>query len=459
MHVAVLGLGEAGALYASACTMQGWEVTGYDPGDVPTPDHVVRAASIADAVLEADVVLGLTGARAAVAVATEAATAMRPGACLADMNSGSSTLKTDLLAALEGHDVLLADVAVIGPVPSFGARTPLIISGAGSTVATSLFTALGADVDDIGGAAGDAARRKLVRSSWMKGVAALIVETLEAGREADLEDWTRQQVADELAGGSATMDRLYHGTYKHAARRAHEMRDATQQIADAGLVPVMARATAALHQQLAEGQSIVDADVLRAWQDLPVANIGDARGRLGITRDLQAPWRGATMVGRARTVTVAGGDNVGIQRIVEHARPHDVIVVDGQADASRALVGELLAGRLIAKGVAGMVIDGAIRDAEDLQDMGFPIWHRARNAAGPYKNGPFHHGEPVSVGGVVCLEGDLVVADGDGVTFVRPHEAPALLPAARAVQEDEAQRRAGISAAVDAYRRSQEVTS
>ena len=143
----------------------------------------------------------------------------------------------------------------------------------------------------------------------------------------------------------------------------------------------------------------------------------------------------------------------------EKHRPHDVIVVDGQADTSRALVGELIAGRLIAKGVAGMVIDGAIRDAEDLQDMGFPIWHRARNAAGPYKNGPFHHGEPVSVGGVVCLEGDLVVADGDGVTFVRPHEAPALLPAARAVQEDEARRREGISAAVDAYRRAQEEVS
>lgn len=459
MHVAVLGLGEAGALYASACTMQGWDVTGYDPGDVPTPDHVVRATSIADAVLEADVVLGLTGARAAVAVATEAATAMRPGSCLADMNSGSSALKDDVRAALEGHDVLLADVAVIGSVPTFGARTPLIVSGSGSAVAASLFAALGADVDDISGAPGDAATRKLVRSSWMKGVAALIVETLEAGRAAGLEDWTREQVAEQLADGAVAMDRLYDSTYKHAARRAHEMRDATRQIADAGLVPVMARATAALHQQLAENHTIVDAEVLRAWEDLPVANIGDARGRLGITRDLHAPWRGASMVGRARTVTVAGGDNVGIQRIIDEARPHDVIVVDGQADTSRALVGELIAGRLIAQGVAGMVIDGAIRDAEDLQDMGFPIWHRARNAAGPYKNGPFHHGEPVSVGGVVCLEGDLVVADGDGVTFVRPHEAPALLPAARAVQEDEARRREGITAAVDAYRRAQEEVS
>ena len=192
------------------------------------------------------------------------------------------------------------------------------------------------------------------------------------------------------------------------------------------------------------------------WSNLPVANIGDARERLGITTGLSAPWEGATLVGRARTVLTAGGDTLGVQDLVQHAREGDVIVVDGQADTTRALVGELIAGRLMAKGVRGMVIDGAIRDAEDLRNMGFPIWCRARSAAGPYKHGPYRHGVPVAIGGVVCHDGDQVIADGDGVTFLRPAEAPGLLTASRAVQDEEAHRRRAIDEQVAQYRATRE---
>lgn len=451
MHVAVVGLGEAGSIYGSAAARAGFNVTGFDPFDVPTPEGVTRAATLAEAVRDADVVLTLTGASAARAVTGELVEHLRADAVVADMNSGAARFKQEV-AAVVGDAGRFADVAVMGSVPAYGARTPLIVSGPGSSPAADLFRALGAEVEDLGGAAGAAATRKLVRSGWMKGLAALIVETVESGRAAGLEDWTRDQVAAQLAGGHEAAERLHSSTFKHAARRAKEMADATEQLEDLGVLPLMSRATTAVHQQLAEAQALVTDDVVAAWEGLPVANIGDARERLGITTGLQAPWAGAHVVGRARTVQVAGGDNVGIQRIIEKARPGDVIVVDGQADVSRALVGELIAGRLIAKGVRGMVIDGAFRDAEDLQEMGFPIWTRGRSAAGPYKNGPFRHGVPVAVGGVVCLEGDLVVADGDGVTFVRPSEAPALLRAGRAVQEEEARRRRGIEADMAAYR-------
>lgn len=450
MRVAVLGLGEAGSLYSAACSRRGWTVTAYDPVDVPTPEGVTRCATVAEAVGAAEVVLGLTGARAAVAVAAEAAAALAPGSCFADMNSASPALKQQLTATLAGTEALLADVAVVGSVPQHGARTPLIVSGPGSTVAARLFEELGAPVEDIGGAAGDASTRKLVRSGLMKGLAALIVETLETGKAVGLEEWTREQVAAQLAEGETGMERLYQSTFKHAARRAREMEAASRQVSDAGILPIMATATAALHQQLADHQALVDDEVVAAWKDLPVANIGDARERLGLTTGLHAPWAGASLVGRARTVQVAGGDNVGIQRIIADIRPGDVVVVDGQGDVSRALIGELIAGRLIARGAVGMVMDGAVRDVEDLEELGFPVWSRGRSAAGPYKNGPFRHGAPVAVGGVVCQEGDLVVADGDGVTFVRPSEAPALLVAARAVQEEEARRRRDIQAQIDA---------
>lgn len=451
MHVAIIGLGEAGALYAAAAVRMEWRVTGYDPMDVPTPEGVERATSLIQAVEAADAVLGLTGAKASVAVAAEAATALKPGACYADMNASSGALKQEISAALEGSHALLADVSVVGSVPKFGARTPLIVSGPGSDAAAQLFDALGAPVDNIGGAAGEASTRKLVRSGFMKGLAALIVETVETGKAAGLEDWTRAQIADQLVGGEQTLDRLYDGTYKHAARRAREMQAAADLITEVGLVPLMAGATAALHQQLGDAQTVASEELMARWANLPVANIGDARDRLGITTGLTAPWTGATLIGRARTVLTAGGDNLGIQHLVQHARAGDVIVVDGQADTSRALVGELIAGRLMAKGVRGMVIDGAIRDAEDLQDLGFPIWSRARSAAGPYKNGPYRHGAPVAIGGVVCHEGDLVIADGDGITFVRPAEAPALLIASRAVQDEEASRRRSIDEQVAQY--------
>jgi len=450
MHVAVLGLGEAGSVYAAACVRRGWSVAGYDPVDVPTPEGVTRRSSIAEAVAEADVVLGLTGATAALRVAREAAPALRPGGCFADMNTGGVSLKEDIAEALAHSEAQLADVAVVGSVPKDGAQTPLVISGPGAEAAAELFTQLGAPIENIRGEAGAASVRKLLRSCLMKGLAALVVECTEAGKAAGLEEWMRELLGGQLAEGPAAVQRLYDSTYKHAARRVHEMRAASAQLADLGVLATMVDATAALHQQLTETQSLLTEDVIAAWTDLPVANIGDARDRLGMVTGLQAPWSGARLIGRARTVLTAGGDNLGIHRLLPHTRPGDVIVVDGQGEPARALVGELLAGRLIAKGVRGMVIDGAIRDAEDLEAMNFPIWSRARSAAGPYKNGPFRHGQPVSIGGAVCQEGDLVVADGDGVAFIRPSEAAALLVAARSVQEDEAERRRAIDAQIAA---------
>src|SRR4051794_34317016 len=100
MRVAILGLGEAGTLYAAGFAAAGVELTGFDPADVPTPAGVERTADVAETVRNADLVLGLTGARYAKAVLEQAAPGMRPGACFADMNSGSPALKAELAEAL-----------------------------------------------------------------------------------------------------------------------------------------------------------------------------------------------------------------------------------------------------------------------------------------------------------------------------------------------------------------------
>jgi len=182
----------------------------------------------------------------------------------------------------------------------------------------------------------------------------------------------------------------------------------------------------------------VTPDVVQRLGALPVANIGDAMQRLGVVEaEIGAVWRGARTAGTARTVEVAGGDNAGVHEAIDILRPGDVLVVNGHGVRDRALVGELIAERLRARGCVGLVIDGAVRDVDDLEELGFPVFARAVTPAGPYRNGPFRVGVPVAIGGVVVHPGDVIVADGDGVAVVPAAEAAAVLGRAEAKHADE----------------------
>lgn len=449
MKLAVLGLGEAGSLYTAGFSTQGWQVSGFDPADVTTPADVRRCDTVDDAVRDADLVLSLTSAKVAVKAARDAAPHLKATAVYADMNSAAVAVKEQVAAAIaEAPGVSFADVAVVGSVPAHGAKTALVISGSGSSRAAAYFGALGAPVDDIGGGAGDASRRKLLRSSFMKGLGALIVEATEAGAAADDEQWLRDQIAGALAGGYAALDRLHDGTIKHAPRRAVEAAAAVELLDDLDVAPVVARATAPVHQRLADQNGRTAADLLPGYEGLPVANIGDARRRMGmVDSGIRSMWKGARLVGRARTVWTRAGDNRALHEALAKVRPGEVIVINGHGDVNRALMGELIAERARSRGCVGMVIDGAARDVDALAEIGFGVWARAVSPAGPYKDGPGYVDVPVAVGGVVCHPGDLVVADDDGVVIVPAAEAFASLAGGRAVEADEAARRAAIIAA------------
>lgn len=225
--IAVMGLGEAGALYARGLRDAGYDVLGYDPFTTLEESGIRQEAVLAAAVADADVVVSLVGARAAEAVAVEALASMRAGSVLADFNTGSPSLKRALGDAAAARDIRFADVAVLAPVPRAGVRTPLMVSGDGSTDFASRFAAAQAPVLVIEGDAGDAAARKLVRSVFMKGLAALVIESTSAARAAGCEDWLREQIADEFAGDAPQLiQRLIDGSRQHAARRAHEVDDA-----------------------------------------------------------------------------------------------------------------------------------------------------------------------------------------------------------------------------------------
>ena len=447
MRIALLGLGEAGSLYARGFLDAGHAVAGFDPADIPTPAGVDRRGSVADALDGADLVLGLTGSRHARSVLEQALPHLAPGAVFAEMNSAAPELKrqlADLVA--QRQDVLFADVAVVGSVPEGGARTALVVSGTGAAAAAESFSALGAPVDVLDAPAGAAAQRKLLRSVFMKGLGAIIVEALAAGEAADDLEWVREQVAGQLSGGTAWMDRLASGTVKHGLRRSHECVDAAAMLRDLGLVPTMTSASADLHRGAARDAHRLEEGLLRAYADVPVANIGDALGRTNVLAGrIRATWPGARVVGRALPVFCSRGENPGINLALDRARPGDVLVVDGQADADRALMGELIAERALSLGVRGMVIDGAVRDVDVLQEMGFPVWAVGFSPAGPFKNGPGWAGRPVSAGGVVVNPGDLVAADGDGVVVVPAADAERVLVEAQRIQAHEERRRVELS--------------
>jgi RraA family protein len=156
----------------------------------------------------------------------------------------------------------------------------------------------------------------------------------------------------------------------------------------------------------------------------PAANIGDVFDRmLVMDGGIRAYSEQPRLIGPALTIHTRAGDNLAIHRALDEAQPGDVLVVNGQGDRSRALIGDLIGEIMLARGVTGAIIDGAVRDVAALSVHGLAIFARAVTPAGPFKNGPGSVGAPVAVGGVVVSTGDIVVADADGV---------ALVPAARA---------------------------
>lgn len=243
----MLGLGEAGGRYAADLARAGWLVRGYDPAATPTPDGVTRASTGAEAVRDAVLVLSLAGAGPAVAVAKEIAPALPDGACFADLNTTAPELKREVERVLP--DRTMADVAVLAPVPHQGAATPLLASGPAAHRFATLMAGTGAPVEVLDAPVGAAAGRKLLRSVFMKGVAACVLEAVAAGAAAGCEPWVRGQIGALL--GESMVDRFVTGSRTHAARRIDEVRAATAYLLELGVPTDVCEATLAWLDRLA----------------------------------------------------------------------------------------------------------------------------------------------------------------------------------------------------------------
>ncbi|WZH38551.1 MAG: NAD(P)-binding domain-containing protein [Microbacterium enclense] len=241
--IGIIGLGEAGSLYARGAVDAGYEVRGFDPAPTPTPEGVQRAGSLGDLVAASDLVIVLTGAALSARIATDAAPHLRAGAVYADFTTASPKVMVEVAGLIEGADARFADVAILGPVPAKGAATETIVSGTAATDVADVLRRLGADVELIDGPAGAATSRKLLRSVLMKSLAAVVIEALEAGRAAGCESWVRAQIAAQLSGDAeAKMDRYETGSRKHAVRRAHEMESVVDYLGSLGVASEMSDA-------------------------------------------------------------------------------------------------------------------------------------------------------------------------------------------------------------------------
>ena len=175
------------------------------------------------------------------------------------------------------------------------------------------------------------------------------------------------------------------------------------------------------------------------------AILADVNGRRGALDGRIAALRPRMkLAGPALTVEVRPGDNLMIHAAIALAQPGDVLVIDGKADRSAALMGTIMMTACKQLGLAGVVIDGAVRDSLEIDEMDFPVFSVGTNPNGPTKNVPGRIGHPISCGGVTVRAGDFVLADADGVVVVERERLGGLLPLAARKVEDEAARIAAI---------------
>jgi 3-hydroxyisobutyrate dehydrogenase-like beta-hydroxyacid dehydrogenase len=244
MQVAVLGLGEAGTLFANDLAGMGILVSGWDPAPKRQLHKGVRvAASNADAAKDADIILSVNLSSVAEAVAAEVLPVLNSRKIYAEMNTSSPQQKILIEQLLQPSAVQFADVAIMAPVPPKGIKTPFLISGNGAGALKELLADYNLNIEVLSDKTGDASARKLLRSIVYKGIAAVICEAMDAAKQFDLESYMREQISSVIGGNDALIDRFIEGSHTHAARRIHEMEAVVEMLEEKKLKALLSKAT------------------------------------------------------------------------------------------------------------------------------------------------------------------------------------------------------------------------
>ena len=194
----------------------------------------------------------------------------------------------------------------------------------------------------------------------------------------------------------------------------------------------------------------LDPDVIERFGRVTVSTISDSlermAGAVGIEAvgDSLSSLGGRAMVGRAMTVRTRPGDNLAVHKALDLTEPGDVLVVDARGEMVNAILGELMAEYAALREVAGLVVDGAVRDRQSLSQGQVPVFAKGFSHLGPYKSGPGEIHGTVTIGGVIVQDGDVIVGDADGVVVVPRARATEALESAERIVESEAQQQKAI---------------
>ena len=181
-----------------------------------------------------------------------------------------------------------------------------------------------------------------------------------------------------------------------------------------------------------------DKEVMMQFKTIPASNTCDVMGRNAAMNPrirLMSSPKDQMMVGPALTVKTRAGDNLALHAALNMAQEGDVIVVSNEGDTTRALIGEVMMAYLrYTKKVAGIVIDGPIRDIDEIGQWDFPVYATGTTPGGPYKEGPGEINVPISCGEISVNPGDIILADPDGVIVIPRKDAPQILEDAKKFQ-------------------------
>jgi 4-hydroxy-4-methyl-2-oxoglutarate aldolase len=179
-------------------------------------------------------------------------------------------------------------------------------------------------------------------------------------------------------------------------------------------------------------------ELLEGFLNLPTGNVCDANNKTGnMDYRIKPIDPKSKLAGPAFTVPCVPGDNLAIHEAIYQAPAGSVLVITAGGYTGAGPIGEIVVTACMKQGIAGIVIDGTIRDANDIEALGFPFFCKGLNPGGTLKNVVTDLNTPVVCGGVAVSPGDIIVGDRDGVVVVKKEKAAETLEKAQAISDRE----------------------
>lgn len=191
----------------------------------------------------------------------------------------------------------------------------------------------------------------------------------------------------------------------------------------------------ALGKRVYTQRKLADPEIVKGFEGIPASNVGDTFERIGCMDPrikLMSNPKGVSWSGNALTIKSRGGDNLLIHYALENlAKEGDFLIISNEGCPTRSVIGQNMACSMQALKLAGVVIDGPIRDLDAIREMDLPIYATGACPGGPFKDGPGEINTPVACGNITVNPGDVIVADWDGICVVPRQEAAQILEQSR----------------------------